>query len=153
MAPSLSHTRRDQQHPPLPLFSRFLFRFTELICSAVGSAPDVYAGSARPWPKAGPPGVFLAPPTRGMLIYFSLISLVIVSKAMSTLWVSLADVSKKGMPNWLANSCPSSKETYLRSSMSHLLPTKILHTPACEYFSISLIQVRTLSNVSLSVTS
>ena len=37
--------------------------------------------------------------------------------------------------------------------MSHLLPTNILHTPACEYFSISLIHVRTLSNVSRSVTS
>ena len=142
-----------QQQVDLPLFSFFLFRVTVAICWAVGSAPGVCEGSCLPWPKAGPPGVlreFCAP---GLLAILSLISRVIVSNAMSTFCVAFADVSMNGIPNYDANSWPSSKVIWRRSSISHLFPTRILQTPACEYFSISLIQVRTLSKVSRSVTS
>ena len=92
---------RYQQQPLFPLDAFFLelIRLTLPICSAVGSAPGVYCcGSYLPWPKAGPPGVPPRPPP-GLDIIFSLISLVIVSKASSTLCVAFALVSKKGMPN------------------------------------------------------
>lgn len=84
---------------------------------------------------------------------FVLISFVMVRKASSTFKVYFALVSMKGMPNYSANSLPSAVETCLCTSISHLLPTRILQTPWTEYFSISWIHVLTFSKVSLSVTS
>lgn len=60
-----------------------------------------------------------------------------MKKALSTLLAVFAEVSINLMPKLSALSFPSSKETYLEFSKSHLLPTKILTTPSWANFSTS----------------
>ena len=63
--------------------------------------------------------------------------------------VFFADVSKKFNPYLVANSFPSSVETCLSSSKSHLFPTKVIKTLFGEFNLQSSIQLITLSKDSL----
>jgi len=60
----------------------------------------------------------------------SLISLAKVKKAFSTLLAVLAEVSINLIPKLSALSLPSSKDTALAFSKSHLFPTKSFTTPS-----------------------
>ena len=108
--------------------------------------------------------IFLAPPLLilvdpsclgfGWLVAtLPFISLVIVVKASSTFNDSFAEVSKNRTLKWSANSFASAYGTYLWSSRSFLLPTRILDIFSWACLSTSLIHSETLAKESLSVMS
>merc|ERR1719422_2054334 len=74
----------------------------------------------------------------------SLISEAIVWNACSTLWASLALVSRNRMSSESARSLASSKDTTLEEERSHLFPINNLLTSPTAYLSISCIQCTTL---------
>ena len=65
-----------------------------------------------------------------------IIWLIIATKLWLILILFLTEVSKKGKPFSWAKFCPSSKETCLKSSQSHLLPTKTKQVLFISIFSL-----------------
>ena len=112
-----------QQHP-YPCFLRLDY-YSRSIGSYSGGWID---GSDLPVPNCWLPAEFFVLPG-ALLRFFTIISLVIVMNASSTLVVAFADVSKNGMLKWAASSSPSSLDTYLLLSLSILFPTSIFDTP------------------------